>query len=255
MNSREYEYDKMHSDIEELIKPKGAPVGIKMFEDEVEYDRLKIKPPERKLALCQILKLSSIYERTLGVKGENVDACVVGSYVLGLLRPPADLEERWIKGFDYTREKFESLVKGVHALPMNKYKAAVIAPLRTFHVRRMDPDVIFMPINSAQAYLLLVGYFDATGDKPSSDFNGHAACEVIAAAMNKGRPWLTIPCGGARSIAEAQDDELWIAMSPEAVDKTLKRLNKVGLKYPPPVFQMLTIEPDPEHPLTHLIRR
>ena len=250
-----FEYDKMHDEIDKLIKPKGAPVGIKLFESEEEFEELKASPPERMLALCQVLKLVSIYERSIGIKGKDVDACVVGSYVLGFLEPPADLEKRWIEGFSYTREKFKSLVEGVHSLPMNKYKAAFIAPLKIFHLKKFDPDLIFLTINSAQAYLLLVGYFDATGIKPESDFNGHAACEIVAASLKSGKPWLTIPCGGARAIAEAQDDELWLAMTPGDMSKTLARLKSVGLKYPPPIIQMLMMEPDPKHPLTYLIRR
>jgi len=249
------EYDRLHDDVEQLIKPKGAPIGIKLFEDEKEFEKLKVKSLERQLALCQVLKLSSVYGRTLGIKGKDVDACVVGSYVLGFLKPPIDLKDRWVKGFDYTDEKFDALVKGVHAFPMGKYKAALIAPLKTFKLRSVDPDLIFIPVNSTQAYLLLVGYFDATGDKPASDFNGHAACEIIAAALKNRKPWLTIPCGGARAIAESQDDELWIAMTSEDLRKTIRRLKTVGLKYPPPLYQILQMKPDPEHPLTDLIRR
>jgi len=168
---------KLHEEVEQTIKPKGAPVGIKLFEDMVQFEKLNLKPPERQLALCHVLKYFSVYERTFGIQGKDVDACVVGTYVLGFLEPPSDLKQRWIEGFKYTEEKFDALVKGIHALPMGKYKALLVATLKFFKYAKTDPDMVFIPINSNQAYLLLVGYFDAMGEKPTSDFCGHAACE------------------------------------------------------------------------------
>lgn len=249
------DYAKLHEAVEQTIKPKGAPVGVKLFEDMTQFEKLHLKPPERQLALCQVLKYSSVYERTFGVEGKDIDACVVGTYVLGFLQPPSDLKKRWVEGFKYTDKKFEALVKGTHALPMAKYRALLVSTLKFFSYAKTDPDMVFIPINSTQAYLLLVGYFDATGEKPTSDFCGHAACEIIAATLNKKKPWTTIPCGGARAIAEAQDDEIWISMLPTQLDTTIDRLKSVGLKYPPPIYQMLQMTPDPAHSLTGLIKR
>ena len=125
-------YAKPHDEVEQTIKPKGAPVGIKLFEDMVQFKKLNLKSPERQLALCQVLKFSSVYGRTFGLQGEDVDACVVGTYVCGLLQPPSDLKQRWIEGFKYTEKKFDALVKGTHALPMGKYKALLVATLKFF---------------------------------------------------------------------------------------------------------------------------
>jgi uncharacterized protein (DUF169 family) len=249
------DYAKLHEAVEQTVKPKGAPVGVKLFEDVGQFEKLHLKPPERQLALCQVLKYSSVYERTFGVQGKDIDACVVGTYVLGFLQPPSDLKKRWVEGFKYTDKKFEALVKGTHALPVEKYKALLVSTLKFFSYAKTDPDMVFIPVNSTQAYLLLVGYFDATGEKPTSDFCGHAACEIIAAVMNKKKPWTTIPCGGARAIAEAQDDEIWISMLPTQLNMTIGRLKDVGLKYPPPIYQMLQMTPDPAHTLTGLIKR
>jgi uncharacterized protein (DUF169 family) len=241
------DYTKLHEEVEQIIKPKGAPVGIKLFEDMVNFKKQNQKPPERQLALCQVLKYSSVYERTFGIQEKDIDPCVVGTYVLGFLKTPSDLKKRLVEDWKYTDKKLDALVKNTHALPMGKFKGLLVATLKFFKYAETDPDMVFIPINSTQAYLLLVGYFDATGEKLTSDFCGHAACEIIAATLKRKKPWITIPCRGARAIAEAQDDEIWISMLPRQLETTINRLKSVGLKYPPPIYQMLQMTPDLAH--------
>ena len=140
-------------------------------------------------------------------------------------------------------------------MPLKKYAAAIFGTLEWFDKVGQKPDGLILFVNSTQTYLLSVGFFDATSKKISSAFNGHAACEIVA-ALEKGKsPWVTIPCGGARGIAEAQDDELWVGMKLEELETTIGMLEKVGLKYPPFVYQIVTSELNPDHPLTGLIAR
>jgi len=237
------------------IKLRLQPVGVKLLGNASELERLGLKPFEKNLALCQYLKASALYGRAFAVVPNNVDACVVGSRILGMRDLPPDLERRWVELYAYAPEVFRKLVGSVHALELGKCEAAVVAPLRFFEVKNLEPDVILTIVNSAQAYLLLAGFFDATGRKPWSDFNGHAACEVVVAPLIRSSPWLTIPCGGARALAEAQDDELWMGWKPEDLTAAVERLKKVGLRYQPPLLQMVLIPPQPEFPLTKLIAR
>lgn len=228
-------YSTLHDEIVQRIGPKGTPVGIKLFEDKAKFDELKIKRPKHHLYLCQVLKLASINELTMGIQSEDVDTCTLGNYVMGFTELPSDLVEIWITDQCYTREKFEALVKGMHTLPMGKNKAALFSALRTFEIKGINPDIVFLSVNSAQAHKILESYFDATCDKPWSDFFGHVACEIIAASINFKKPWLTIPCAGARVNAWVQDDEIWISMTPEQINKAIERLKNVGSRYPPQI--------------------
>ncbi len=255
MSVPEIDYEVLHKDIEQVLKPKGEPVGVKFFKSEEEFKKYCRKPFEKNIALCQAIKIAAVYGRTLGLTKDNVDACVVGTAVLGMKAPPPDLKERWVKGFAYDPKIFDLLVSNVYTFKPGEVAGVIMAPLKTFKMKGLEPDIVVLIVNSAQAYLALVGYFDATGKKPVSDFNGHAACEVISAPLVKSSPWLTIPCGGARAFAEAQDDELWMAFKPEEIKASIDRLKRVGLKYPPPVIQMVYSEPLPEHPLTYLVVR
>ncbi|MEM4336960.1 MAG: DUF169 domain-containing protein [Candidatus Woesearchaeota archaeon] len=247
--------EEIHKKTLELLKIKGAPVGIKFLKKKSELKKLKILALEEELALCQMLKIASLYEKTRGVYFENIDACVVGSYILGFGMPPKDIKQRWINGFDYKPAIFDKLSSKIEAMPLKKFEAAVFAPLKEFERMKIYPDAVVMFVNSCQAYLLLVGFFDATGKKIKSEFNGHAACEVISAVAKGKSPWLTIPCGGARSIGDAQDDEIWVGMKVDELEMTIKRIEKIKFQYSPPLNQMVMSKPNPKHPLTNLISR
>jgi len=246
---------ELHEKTSCLIKTKGAPVGIKFFKKKEELKKLKVRELEEKRALCQMLKMAAVYEKLRGVYFENIDACVVGTYIMGFGLPPKDLKQRWIEGFAYTDKRFDQLTENIEAMPQKKFEAAVIGPLKEFENLKITPDAVVMFVNSCQAYLLYVGYFDATGKKPSSCINGHAACEIISATTKGKSPWLTLPCGGARSVGDAQDDEIWVGMTVPELELSIKRLESIGFKYPPAINQMTVSDFNPKHPLTNLIAR
>lgn len=245
------DYDVLHSELISILRLRGEPVGYKLFPEFVDglpYIR-------ENLALCQVIKQVAIYGKAIAVHSENVDACVLGTYVLGFKPLPEDLSDRWIKYRDFTREIFEKMIENTHRFEVGRYKSALFAPLKYFKSLQVDPDGVILIVNSTQAYLVLAGYFSSTGVKPSSDFNGYIACELIAPPVKGRSPWLTIPCGGARGLAEAQDDEIWISMKLDQLELIMSRMKRVGMKYPPAVYQILVTPPNPEHPQTYVLMR
>ncbi|MEM1627736.1 MAG: DUF169 domain-containing protein [Desulfurococcaceae archaeon] len=245
------DYEALHNDVIIVLRPKGDPVGYKLFTERIDG----LPYFKGNLALCQVIKQVAILGKVLAVNSDNVDACVVGTYVLGFKELPGDFTERWVTERGMSETVVKQLITRIHVLEMGKYKSALFAPLRHYKRLNMDPDGVILIVNSAQAYIVLAGFFDSTGVKPQSDSNGHAACELVVPPLRGKSPWLTIPCGGARALAEAQDDELWISIRPEDLKKTLDRLKAVGMRYPLTVYQMLITQPNPAHPLTRLISR
>lgn len=245
------DYEVLHNDVVSILRPKGDPVGYKLFNERVEG----LPYFKGNFALCQVIKQAAVLGKVLAANADNVDACVIGTYVLGFKELPEDFTERWVAERKMSEHVAKQLVAGIHTLEMNKYKSALFAPLKHYKTLNTDPDGVILVVNSTQAYIVLAGFFDCTGTKPASDFNGHAACELVVPPLKGKSPWLTVPCGGARALAEAQDDELWVSIKPEDLKKAVDRLKAVGMKYPPTAYQMLVTQPNPAHPLTHLISR
>ncbi|MFW5884994.1 MAG: DUF169 domain-containing protein [Patescibacteria group bacterium] len=237
-----------------LIKGKGLPVGVKMLTPEEELPK-SVANPKGNMALCQVLKEAAVYKKKRAVSVENMGGCVIGSRVLGFEEVSENLKNRWVEGFAYQEEIFDELMEQTEKFPLDKYQAAVFAPLGEFQDLGWEPDAVVMVVNSSQAYLLTMGVFDKTGKKCSPRINGHAACEIVVPVVEEGNPWLTVPCGGARSIASSQDDELWVGLTVSDLEKALERVEETGLGYPPPVEQMPITEANPQHPLTGLINR
>ncbi|MCJ7772274.1 MAG: DUF169 domain-containing protein, partial [Desulfobacterales bacterium] len=70
----------------------------------------------------------------------------------------------------------------------------------------------------------------------SFNFIGEGACsDSLAQCYVTGKPSVSIPCYGERSMGGVSDDEIIIALTPETLEKAiagLKELKKIGFKYP-----------------------
>lgn len=91
----------------------------------------------------------------------------MGTHVLGFGELPEDIVSRLVQAENYNRSLFsypqyqsssaefiKHHIQNVESLPLRKYEAAVMGPLREFDNMKLEPDGVLIFANSCQIYLL-----------------------------------------------------------------------------------------------------
>lgn len=128
--------------------------------------------------------------------------------------------------------------KAMRRIPQGKFKAFAIATL--FQERIEQPDMIIVYGTPAQMIRLIAGIQWENYERLQFFSVGESACtDFIGECYHSQKPSLTIPCFGERRFGGVQEEELVIAIPPQAIDKILKGLEatqKSGLRYPIPYY-------------------
>lgn len=111
--------------------------------------------------------------------------------------------------------------------------AIVLAPLTK---QKFEPEVLLVYGNPAQIMMILCGLQKVKYERFSFSFIGEGACtDSLAQCYVTGKPSVSIPCYGERSMGGVSDDEMAIALPPTELERALsglKQLAKIGFKYP-----------------------
>src|SRR4030042_5218815 len=90
--------------------------------------------------------------------------------------------------------------------------------------------------NPAQIMMILCGLQKVKYERFSFSFIGEGACsDSLAQCYITGKPSVSIPCTGERSMGGVSDDEIVVALPPGELERAisgLKELAKIGRKYP-----------------------
>jgi len=109
----------------------------------------------------------------------------------------------------------------------------VLAPLAK---QKFEPEVVLLYGNPAQVMMVLCGLQKVKYERFSFSFIGEGACtDSLAQCYVTGKPAVSIPCYGERSMGGVADDEMAIALPAGELERTisgLKELAKIGFKYP-----------------------
>jgi uncharacterized protein (DUF169 family) len=124
-------------------------------------------------------------------------------------------------------------------------EAIVMAPLTK---EKLEPEVLLIYGNPAQIMMVMCGLQKVCYEKFSFNFIGEGSCsDSLSQCYVTGKPSVSIPCYGERSMGGVSDDEIIIALPPEALEKSLMglaELQKIGFKYPiSPIGPMLDPSP------------
>jgi uncharacterized protein (DUF169 family) len=201
------------------------------------------------------MKAVSIYGNPVLLEMDTPQACADGEHVLGFHEHPKSLADCWDVFFGFSRELHDKIVSDIIHVPFGTMKGALFAPLSAFDERQTLPDGVILVLNSIQAELMVLNSYLASRVKPSWNYDGYAACEIVAAVKNGGSPWLVTPCLGARSFASTQDDEIWLGFNTDMLKATVEALQKNNMRYPPSVEQGVLTPPLPDHIITRMMTK
>lgn len=226
--------------LQKTVKPQTSPVAVKFFE-ETHFDG-KAKVKNKKINICQQIAYSRYYRWSTYITAED-SFCVLGASCCGLIKTP----ERVLKG----EVNCNVYQKDIHAAAnMQKLMPRVdeeVKGVLTYSLERpvenLEPDVIVMYVNSAQAMRFVQAFLYNKGGEFVMKSSGDAGvCSRGVAEVYKYRkPVLEIPCLGDRRFAMAQDFELIVGFPFEMMNEVAEGLlstHKAGIRYPIP-FDMV----------------
>jgi uncharacterized protein (DUF169 family) len=227
---------RIASDLERLLKLRSLPFGMTLCERREEMEAIpRIRRPKAIHTLDQIVGQTARLGFTIGVTAEDLVGpqcrAVVG---LGKAKDADWMSGRQMAGVWYaTIEDSRAHQEAMICVPDGIYEALVLSPLAA---GRIDPTIaLFYATPGAMMYFInglqWSGYkrFDwsVVGESSCADSWGRA--------LKTGEPSLSIPCYAERRYGGVLDEEMLMALPPEALKQAIEgmqALAKNGLRYP-----------------------
>ncbi len=221
--------------LEEMLRLRTRIIAYRRLEKAEELDTIKgVRRMEHFFTFCQIPFLVRVNEFTVGITTEDDinDRC---TRLCGL-RPPTEESkdgeaERLSTSWFGTKE--EALLQQEEYPRIPPGEAIVLAPLIKM---KFTPEVLLIYGTPAQIMMLMCGLQKEKYEKFWFSFIGEGACsDSLGRCYVSGKPALSIPCYGERSMGSVADDEIAIALPAAELERALsglKKLHQAGLRFP-----------------------
>ena len=197
-------------EIEKRLLLPTSPVAVKLLEKEEDIPAGAIRPKRDRrthLALCQAFAMSRREKATVAMLKED-NWCYLPVIAFGLAEPPDFfLEGNTFLKFSVNDAKAaKDLAMAFPRLECGKYIGVLSAPLSK---AAFEPDVVVIYCNSNQLRHLLTAIKYKDGYVVQSTLDPGGAClQATVPVLQTGECQVTVPCGGDRAHAMAQDDEM-----------------------------------------------
>jgi len=246
------DFNRCGEELETRLLLRTSPIAIKMLEREENIPKGAIKPRKdlgAHLGLCQAFAKSRRERVTVAMlKGDNW--CFLPVIALGLAKAPdfflegqTDFPERVAD-----LEAAKNLARTFPRLEYGKYIGVVSAPLRA---ATFEPDLVIIYCNSGQLKCLLMGMKYRKGYVVTSNLDPIGACvQCTVPVLQTGDCQVTVPCGGDRKRALAQDDELVFSLPTNRLEDLmmgLRHFDETGFGY-----NQFAPDMRPDYPLPEL---
>ncbi len=230
------DFNRFGEELESRLQLRSSPIAIKMLEREEDIPKGAMRPRSDiglHLGLCQAFAKSR-RERVAVAMLKEDNWCYIPVLALGLAEAP----DFFLEGFtDFPQrvadlEAAKNLAKTFPRLEYGKYIGVVSAPLRTAN---FEPDLLAIYCNSAQLRCLLTGMKYKRGYVVTSKLEPSGACvQCTVPVLKTGDCQVTVPCGGDRRRALAQDDELIFSLPTDRLEELmlgLRHFDDIGFGY------------------------
>jgi uncharacterized protein (DUF169 family) len=222
-------------ELERLLLLRTSPIAVKLIEREEDIPAKAIRPKRdlgHHLALCQGFAMSRRNKATVAMLKED-HWCYLPVIAFGLAEPPDFFMEgkaflKWMGDLDAAKK----VASNFPHLKYGKYIGSISAPLRS---AEFEPDLVVIYCNSNQLRCLLSGLKYKDGYTVTSNLDPSGAClQCTVPAIQTGDCQVTVPCGGDRANALAQDDEMIFTVPLGRMEDLLfglKRFDEMGSGY------------------------
>ncbi len=247
MNENLEKYRMYGKKFEEFLRPSSFPIAIKFVKDESEIPSYCKRPKSDlniQTFICQTYKMVRSYGWTMAMTEKDC-ACRLARSIYGW-DPMTEEEKNFGNQFSlglYAKD-LETAKKWQEKMYLSKenYAGFIVSPLtRT----KIEPDVIQIYCNPAQAMRLIQGYLYNKGGilEFTSGGRGASCHEGVMKTIQTDEPQLVILGNGDRVWGGAEDSEVMFSIPKSKLEPVvggLETTHKAGLRYPIPKYMNYT---------------
>ena len=228
--------------LNDLLRLRTLPFGMKLFEDEAEMLGIKgVRTPTEDFhfTMCQMVGQSRTAGFTLGIVHENTRMGSNCGGIVGLNAPgEIYLSGEAMEGVWFGNREASKAHQAEMIRVEPKYNGLCVSPLRS---GRLDPpDIVLFYANPAQTILFVNGLQHQRYKRYDMTITGESACsDSWGRALATRETSISIPCFAERRYGGVADDEMLLAMPPDEFMRGLEGvagIGKVGLRYPIPPY-------------------
>jgi uncharacterized protein (DUF169 family) len=223
-------------ELERLLQLRTSPIAIRLLGRKRDIPKGAIRPKRDlgcHLALCQAFAMSRRNKATIAMLKED-HRCYLPVIAFGLAKPPGFFIQgnMFFKRSVADLKTAKNLAKTFPRLKFGKYVGIVSSPLRTANFK---PDLVITYCSSNQLRCLLTGMKYRKGEIVTSRLDPSGACiHCTVPVIQTGACQVTVPCGGDRQHALAQDDEMIFSVPSSKLGDLIlgmRYLEKLGQGY------------------------
>jgi uncharacterized protein (DUF169 family) len=216
-------YAELSQELMGLLRLRTVPVGITLFHRRSDIPEA-FEMVHEECSVCQVIGLARYFEKAVAATKEELTACPVGCFSLGMCDLPDRLDEsagKWGK----TPEAGLKQARDRMAIEKGRFEAIGVAPLGKMPV---EPDIVQVwgwPYHMES--LAYASVWDG-GDKLELSTNGHgASCnEVLAVPYLTGKTRLAIADQGDRWHGFATEEEMILGCSLSELKRLIVNLRE-----------------------------